>query len=273
MTSRAGGISGQILDTYLSLRFELQKHLRRRRLLIVVALAILMPLVFYIIPRAADADFAASASGFATIVFAFVSVLIVISAALFAGDTVSGEFEGKTGLLLFPTTQSRLSIFIGKYVAALLATVLVVTLYCGVTVIEMVAVYGAGEIPAGMAQSYALALLYSASVVSVVFFLSSVLKRTISSTILGFVLMIMVLPILQNVISLVDVEPWFVLTYSAGLMMDALGSIAGGFGGPGGGFASAAFTRDLSTGIAVMIAYALVFLVGGMFAANRRSLE
>ena len=273
MKSRADGISGEVLDTYLSIRFEMQKHLRRRRILIVVALAIIMPLIFYIIPRIRDVDFAATASGFATIVFGFMSVLIVIAAALFAGDTVSSEFENKTGLLLFPTTQSRLSIFVGKYVAALLATVLVVTLYCGVTVVEMVAVYGASEIPAELAESYALALLYSASVVSVVFFLSSVLKRAISSTILGFVFMIMVLPILQNVISLVEVEPWFVLTYSAGLMTDALGGGAGRFTGPGGGFASAAFTRDLSVGIAVMVVYALAFFAGGMFAANRRSLE
>lgn len=272
MTSSPGGMGGEILDTYLSLRFELTKHLRRRRLLIVAALAILMPLVFNLVPMLRDLDFADFADTFAAVVLQFVSILIVISAALFAGDAVSSEFEKKTGLLLFPTTQSRTSIFAGKYIAALLATFLIVAVYYGVTTLEVAIIYGAGEVPARMAQSYGLALLYSASAVSVVFFFSSIMKRTISSTILGFVSLIMVLPIIETVLALVDVEPWFIVTYSAGLITAVLG--VGDLGlGPGGHSPVSIFTPDLYLGIAVMTAYAVILFASSIVAASRKSLE
>ena len=268
----AGGVTGEVSDTWLSIKFELRKHLRRKRLLIVTALAIVVPLIFYIIPRIGDVDFGGSASSFAANTLVFLNVLIVISAALFAGDAISSEFEKKTGLLLFPTTQSRTSIFIGKYIAALLATFLVVSLYCVVTTLEIMVVYGVEEIPTELAKSYLLALLYTTSAVSVVYFLSSVLKRTIASTVLGFVVLMMVLPIIQGVVGLVDVEPWFIVTYSAGLITEGLGDV--GFG-PGGhhGFDSESFSPDLYVGIGVMIAYTLILFLSSIVVANRKSME
>jgi len=272
MTSSAGGITGEFSDTFLSIKFELRKHLRRKRLLIVTALAIVVPLIFYIIPTIGDVDFADSASSFAANTLGFLTVLIVISAALFAGDAICGEFEKKTGLLLFPTTQSRSSIFIGKYIAALLATFFVVSLYCVVTTVEMIAMFGVEEIPTELAKAYLLSLLYTTSAVSVVYFLSSVLNRTIASTVLGFVLLMMVLPVIVNVLGLVDVEPWFIVTYSAGLITEGLGEA--GFGpGAHDGFASESFSPDLYVGIGVMMAYTIIFLVSSIAVANRKSME
>jgi len=273
MASFASGITGEINDTYLSVRFELQKHMRRKRLLIVAVLAIVMPLIFNVIPTVGDTNFTASADIFAAAVLSFITVLTVITAALFTGDAVSGEFEKKTGLLLFPTTQSRVSIFLGKYIAALLATFLVVSLYCAVTTLEIGVIYGVGEIPTELAQSYSLALLYSMSAVSIVFFFSSVLKGTISSTILGFVFLIMVLPIVETILQFTDVEPWFIVTYSSGLITEALGGIDFAFGPGGQHIGSLAFTPDLDVGIMVMIAYTIIFFLGGVVVANRKSLE
>lgn len=272
MTFFAGGVTGEVSDTFLSIKFELRKHLRRKRLLIVATLAILMPPVFYIIPRIADVDFGASASLFAANTLGFLNVLIIISAALFAGDAICGEFEKKTGLLLFPTMQSRTSIFIGKYIAALLATFLVVSLYCVVITLEIMGIYGVGEIPAELAESYLLALLFTTSAVSVVYFLSSVLKRTIASTVLGFVVLMMLLPIIQRVLGFVDVEPWFIVTYSAGLITEGLGEVSFG---PGGHheFDSASFSPDLYVGIGVMIAYTLILFLSSIVVANRKSME
>jgi len=71
------------------------KHLKRRRLPIVAALAIIVPLIFYV--KVPD-----TAGVFAATVLSFLNILIIISAAMFAGDAVCGEFEKKTSLLLFP---------------------------------------------------------------------------------------------------------------------------------------------------------------------------
>jgi len=72
----------------LNIKFELIKHLKRKRLLMVTLLAVLLPLIFYVIPPLFSIEFAESAAAFANSTLSFVTLLIVISAAIFAGDSV-----------------------------------------------------------------------------------------------------------------------------------------------------------------------------------------
>jgi ABC-type transport system involved in multi-copper enzyme maturation permease subunit len=269
MTTFAGGIKSDIYDMYLSMLFELRKHERRRRFLIVLGISIVVPLLFNIIPARGDTPFNATADTFTAAVMNFVGMLIAISAALFAGDAVSGEHENKTGLLIFPTPQSRTGIFVGKYVGALLATCLVVSLYYVVTGVEVAVIYGAGEFPARLAGSYGLALLYSASAVSIVFFFSSLMKRAISSTIVSFLILMMVLPIIETILQITKINPWFLVTYSASLIPQRLAEVAFG---PASRFTQN-FTPDLYVGIVVMAVYAMAFFVGGILVANRKNME
>ncbi len=249
-------------DTYLSFRFELTKHLRRRRLLIVAALAVLVPLLFY-------AFSVETAATFAAVSLSFLSVLIVASAALFAGDAICGEFEKKTALLSFPTPQRRTSIFAGKYMAAVLATLIVVAIYYAIMMLQVLHLYGAGEVPSGLAQSFASAAVYSTSAVSVVFLLSSVLQRSISSTIVGFLTLLMVLPVLSTILTSLEVEPWFIVTYAADLISDSV--VANGFSfGPG---RFGVYQPDFGPGIAVMLTYTLAGFLGAVCIGSRKSME
>lgn len=274
MTEQTNGIMTDIRHVFLSIEFELRKHLRRKRLILVVVLAIFLPLIFYAIPPAFGMDFADNANSFASTNLAFISLLIIISGALFAGDAVSSEFEKKTGLLLFPTPQRRTSIFTGKYIAALIGVFFVVTIYYLVTMLEIAQIYGFGEVSIEFGQSFGLALLYSTSVVSIIFFFSSILKRTISSALLGFFLLMMILPMISNVMMMVDVEPSFIVTYSSGLITDVLSTDAGLIGnGPGSEMDTETFAPELYSGIGVMLAYSLVFLLIGIIMADRRRME
>ena len=258
-------MKGELYDIYLSTMFELRKHLRRRRLLIVAALAILVPLIFY-------AHIPDTAGQFSVASLTFLSILMTISAAMFAGDAISGEFESKTGLLLFPTPQSRTSIFAGKYIAALIITFLVVSLYYVIMILQTIHLYGASEIPNQLAKSYLTASIYVTSVVSVVFFFSSILKRTIASTILGFVLLMLILPVISGVLIMLEVEPWFIVTYSGELISSVLGE-GNLFTGPGGRVTLRTFSPDFASAIAVMAAYTAVGLVASIMIANRKSME
>jgi ABC-2 type transport system permease protein len=259
-----GNIKNDVLDTYLSLKFELVKHLKRRRLLILAALAIIIPLIFYVkVPNSAG-EFAAQA-------LAFVNVLIVVSAAMFAGDAVCGEFEKKTNLLLLPTPQRRFTIFAGKYIAALLATFLVIMLYYAVMTLQVAQLYGWGDIPAELGKSFLAALVFSAAAVSVVYFFSSLLKRSMSSTIVGFLFLMMILRVVQMILTRVDQEPWFIVTYSANLITDVLGVSSSLTFGPGEHeFALTSFSPDFGVGMAVMVAYAIIGFVAGMILAIRK---
>jgi len=271
MTSFKDDIVGDIAHTLLSVKFELRKHLRRRRLLIALALAISMPLIAYAIPIISNTALPDRATAFAASNLGYINFLIVIAGAIFAGDVISSEFEKKTGLLLLPTPQRRTSIFVGKYIAAFIATLLVVSLYYLVTVLEITQIYGVGVISMELAKSYLVALIYTTSALSVICFFSSVLKRTITSTLVGFFLLLMILPLVGSVLAGVNVEPWFLVTYSAGLIMSVLG-VPASIRGPG-DMPSASFQLDFYVGIAVMMAYAMVLFIISLVIFNRKTVE
>jgi ABC-2 type transport system permease protein len=276
MTSFKDDLASDIINVYLSVKFELRKHLKRKRLLMVVALAIVLPLIFYVVPLLFDMDFADTANEFASGNLGFITLLIIISGAIFAGDAISSEFEKKTGLLLFPTPQRRTSIFVGKYIAAIISVWLVVSLYYLITMLEIVQIYSMGGISIELAKSFLIALLYAASVISIIYFFSSILKRTITSTLIGFFTLMMILPIISTVLSAVDVDPWFLVTHSANLIADVLGTSGGGFepgNGPGGNGFGGGFSPDFYVGIYVMVLYTIGFFLTSIGLANRKEMR
>jgi ABC-type transport system involved in multi-copper enzyme maturation permease subunit len=258
-------LSRDLYDTYLSFRFELTKHFKRKRLLIVGTLAILIPLLFLIKSPNLSSEFASNS-------LTLMNVLALISGAMFAGDAISSEFEKKTSLLVFPTPQRRVSIFAGKYLAALAATLMIVSIYYLVVTIEVIGLFGAGEIPMVLLKSYFLAALYASSVVSIIYFFSSIFKKTTMSTVVGFFFVLMVLPILSMIFMLLKVEPWFIVTYSAGLITNVIGvaSIAASHAE---GMGIEDFQPQLALGIVMMFVYTAVFFLAGTWIANRKSVE
>lgn len=259
-------------NMYLTIKFELLKHFRRKRIFLTLSLVIIMPLIFYVVPPILGRDYADTANGFAASTLAFVNLLILISGAIFTGDSISGEFENKTGLLLFPTPQRKSSIFIGKYFGSIIATWFIVSLYYFITILEMISIYGLSGISIEISQSFLIALLYSTSVVSIVFFFSSIMKKTITSTLIGFFLLLMILPIITGVLIFAEVDPWFIITHNGSLITDVIANVNQGFG-PGQGFSLNLFTPDLWNGIGVMSVYTGILFFVGIILAVRRKME
>jgi len=267
VSSTFSDVADDLRHVYLSAVFELRKHYRRRRLLVTTTLSLILPVLFYVVPLAFDVSFPDRPESFASRNLGFVVLLITISGALFAGDAVSGEFENKTGLLVFPTPQRRNSIFVGKYVAAVFGTWIGVGIYYLVTCVELGHIYGLSRVSEPLVRSFLLALLYSTSVVSVIYFLSSTFRRSITSTLLGFFSLLMILPVLGGVLSFVDVDPWFILTTHGDLVTNVFNL------GPSFRFAGGSveyYVPDFYLGIAVMTVYAVVLLVIGLGIASRK---
>jgi len=270
-------LGSDLRNVYLMTRFELLKQVKRRRILMMVILAVLLPLIFYVIPPAFDIDYPDHALSFGSQNLGFITLLIIISGAIFAGDAITSEFEKKTGLLLFPSPQRGTTIFVGKYIAATLAVFLVVSLYYLITILEMAQIYGGDSVTVAMGKSYLLALIYSAAVVSIIYFLSAIFRKSITSSILGFFLLMMILPIITMVLTLADVDPWWSVTSSANLITDVLGTgSGGGFGpgqDPGEGPDMEFYAPDFYTGTYVMVAHAIIFFITAVIFAERRRME
>lgn len=267
------GLVDDLKHTILSTGFELEKHIRNRRLLIMAIIAVAMPLVYYVLPKLTGKDLTDDAGMLMTMNLGFVNLLVIISGAVFIGDSVSGEIQNKTALLLFPTPQRRTSIFLGKIISAVIATWAVIMIYYLVTFFEVGLIFGFERIDTGFLKSFLLALLYGLSVVSVVFLLSGIMKRSISVILTGILSFFMVLPIVSKVLQGIDIEPWFLVTYSAGLITDVLGTGEEVGFGPGKHMAVSGFEPDLGVGILIMAAYILIFMMTGMIISTRRTME
>ncbi len=280
MASLKTAIMEDFSHIYTSMKFEMQKHLKRKRLVIGLLLATAIPVLFYIIPKLWDVGFIGAPELFLSSNLSFINILIIISSALFAGDAVSGEFERKTALITFPTPQRRTSIFVGKYCAALIAISVLVSLYYLITIIEVMVIHGINSIPQELITSYLLALLYGSSVLSLTFFFSSILRGVISSTLMGFFTLMMILPILSTLLMVVKVEPWFIVTYAGGLITNVFGlsiQMGGPFGGQGGAQPGAQmfmiYQPDFTIGVATMTLYAILFFVSSIVLADRKDVE
>lgn len=273
MSAYSSEISDDIRKTLLSISFEMRKHYRRKRFQISLGIALFISLIFSLLPFLIRADFPSSGLAFADSNLGFASMLIVIAAAIFAGDAISGEFEKKTGLLLFPTPQRRGTIFIGKYIAAVIPVILTVSVYFLATTASIGVIYGIGDIPAEILYSFLIALLYSTSIVSIIYLFSSFMKRSIASSLVGFFLVMMILPITSMILNTAGIEPWFIVTYSGDLITNVLNYTAESSGmRPGSGF-SGGSEPDTFVGLVVMIWYTLVGFIGGLTLALRRRME
>ena len=277
MASLKTAIMEDFSHIYTSMKFEMQKHLKRKRLVIGLVLATAIPVLFYIIPKLWDVGFIGTPELFLSTNLSFINILIIISSALFAGDAVSGEFERKTALLTFPTPQRRTSIFLGKYCAALIAVSVLVSLYYLITMVEVMVIHGINSVPHEIFTSYLLALLYGCSVLSLTFFFSSILKGVISSTLMGFFTLMMILPILATLLMVARVEPWFIVTYAGGLITTVFGSPVGAGmtfrGGPPEIQMFTLYQPDFIIGAAIMALYALLFFISSIVLANRKDVE
>lgn len=274
MTSITNNIKFETVDTYLSTRFEIKKHLRGKRVLIIAVFAIIIPIIISIAPWLSGVDFADSAGEFASSTLALIPFLIVISAVLFAGDAISSEFERKTGLLLFSTVQSRASILLGKYIAALIAILIGTSLYYAVVLLEIIIIYGLGDIPIELVQSYFIAFIYTTSILSVVFLMSSLLNRSMISTVLSFFILIMLLPAIGAAFTAASIEPWFILSYYSSLITNVLFTGSSGFVTNVHGMDILAdYSPDIYIGIAIMIAYTIVLLTSSIVLLNRKDMK
>ena len=152
----------------------------------------------------ASYDWYTAPDSFATLFLSFGTFLVVIAATLFGADSLVGEFQNRTGYLMFPTPLKRWVMFFGKYAASLTATLIVIGLfYAGVAGMSAISANGIDD---DFGVSFAYAVEYSLAVLAVAYLISSVMKGTTGATVFTFLLFIIVLPIIDSVSNFTGVK-------------------------------------------------------------------
>jgi ABC-2 type transport system permease protein len=203
-------------------QYEFLKHIRRKRLYVILGLTLIAELaVLILVPVLGD--------GFPNNVMVMAALLSVgpslagIGAIFFAGDAIAGEFESKTGFILFTNPVKRTTLVIGKYLACYGAVMLLVILGYVIVTISLLAIYG--TVPIETLSSFGLCLLYAGSVLSVTFFFSAISKGAMGATVITLVFIMVISSIVDSVLMMTGQPHWFLLSTNG----DAIATVYGGY--------------------------------------------
>ncbi len=270
-------------QTFTIVKYTFLDYLRSKRffvlLLIVLAIGFLLTgIVGYYKP----ASFLSSQLSFYSQWWGTsVTFIIIISAVFFGGDAISGEFQNKTGYFMISNPIRRSSVYIGKWLAALSASLIVLAVFTVITIGNGLFYFSSG-VPSLFLESFFFAVLYLVSVLGLTFLFSSMFKSNTTSIIVTVILLFFVFSLVQTLSStLAKIEPWFVVTYGSQIIgnilespypahiisvpISAMGKVGSAFGG-----SLTSFNATVPEGITIMLVYFVVSFILGLFLFERK---
>ncbi|OGS41661.1 MAG: hypothetical protein A3K67_04825 [Euryarchaeota archaeon RBG_16_62_10] len=201
----------------------------------------------------------------------FASFLAIICATFFAADSLVGEFQNRTGYLIFPNPIRREILYLGKFSASVTAgLVVMVIFYAGVTLLSMVEVRGVDD-DFGISLLFSLEFLVAATAVA--YLISAIMKGSTGSIVLTFLMFIIILPIIDSVSSFtgvkIDASLTFASTVINWIVIDPypVDSSAEAFG-----YTFYSFYPAPSTAAFVMLAYIVLSMVVSLVLFKRKQL-
>jgi len=189
--------------------YEFMKHIRRKRLYVILGLTFIAEIAVLILLPVLMDKYPDNVMAMAAMLTVGPS-LATIGAVFFAGDAIAGEFESKTGFILFTNPVRRITLITGKYLASCAAVILLVIFGYVITAISLLAIYG--EVPVEMYKSFGLCLLFAGSVLSVTFFFSSISKGSMGATVITLVFIMVISGIIESVLMMAGKPYWFILS-------------------------------------------------------------
>ena len=203
----------------------------------------------------------------------FATFLVVLSTAFFGGDAISGEFQNRTGYFLVPNPIRRSAIYIGKWLAALAASSIILGLFALIMIANGLYYYP-GSLPWGFVQSLGFAWVYLIAALSLTFAFSSLFKSSAISILMSVILLLFVFNFVELIVSAVaGVEPWFSITYGAGIVSSVLQGtyplhVSTISAGPR--FSLTTYNATIPEGLAILAAYFLIFGILGVWLFEKK---
>src|SRR5438445_8348205 len=206
-------------------KYELLNYFRSRRFFCLLIMGIVISAIFTAVVGYYGIAYLnlTSALGFYSFWWGnSITLVVILSGIFFGGDAISGEFQNKTGYFLVGNPLRRSSIYIGKWLGALTASLIVFATYAAITVGNGLYYFGA-NVPYQFAESLSFSILYLIAVLGFTFFFSSLFKSSSMSILITAILFLFAFSLIQLIVSgLVQVEPWFIITYGSGIIGNVL---------------------------------------------------
>lgn len=284
-TAPGNVVPSSMAQVVITMKYTFLDYFRSRRffILLIITLiisAILTILVGYYRPQYFLGDPTASANTRELTFYSrwwgnSVTFVIILGGIFFGGDAISGEFQNKTGYFGVPNPIRRSSIYIGKWLSAFIAATIIFVIFATITVGNGLYYFGA-NVPIQFGQSLLYAWFYLAAVMGVTFFFSSLFKSSSMSILVTAILFLFVFSLIETLVAtLVNVEPWFILTYGAGI----IGNILDPSGYPKhinpipvgrGGLTITTYNAFVPEGLAIIGLYFIITAILGLMLFERK---
>src|SRR6266702_192127 len=256
-------------------KYELLNYFRSRRFFVLLIIGIVISAIFTAVVGYYGIAYLnlTSALGFYSFWWGnSITLVVILSGIFFGGDAISGEFQNKTGYFLVGNPLRRSSIYIGKWIAALTASLIIFAIYAAIAVGNGIYYFGA-NIPYQFGDSLVFSVLYLIAVLGFTFFFSSLFKSSSMSILVTAILFLFAFSLIELIVSrLAQIEPWFIITYGAGIIGNVLMDpypLTQSTRGPGGREVST-FAVTIPQGIEILVGYFVITAVIGLLLFERK---
>ena len=199
-------------QSFVVMKNEIKKYFSGKRMF--VFLALLGIIVFVIV--FAPYMFGGKAN---PVYFVMMSSLVVLMAStLFASISIVSEYEERTALIVFTRPIRKTSIFIGKALACIVVTLGFMALYYLIAIIVSAIVNG--SVSADVFTSFGLACAYAFGTTGIAMFVSSIMKKGSTATIITFVILAIIITALSMVLNAANVESFWMIDQASESIME-----------------------------------------------------
>ena len=270
-------VPSSLAQVGITMKYTLLDYVRSRRFFILLTIAVLISAILTVVvgyyrPEAFLASDLSFYSGWWGNIAIYV---IVLSGVFFGGDAISGEFQNKTGYFGIPNPIRRSSIYIGKWLSALIASTVILGVFAAITVGN--GLYYFPSVPSEFGLSLLFAWFYLVAVLGFTFFFSSLFKSSSMSILVTLILFLFAFNIIQLfVANFAQVEPWFLLTYGAQIVGNILtvpyppATSVTSFGQGGNGPTFTTFNATVAEGLAIIGLYFIITTFLGLVLFERK---
>jgi ABC-2 type transport system permease protein len=216
-------VPNSLAQVRVTTKYTLLDYIRSRRFYILLGFVVLISAILTAVVAAyrpqsfltTNLDFYSSWWGNSSL------IVVALIGVFFGGDAISGEFQNKTGYFSIPNPIRRSSIYIGKWLAALIASTIILGVFAAITLGN--GLFYFSSIPYQFAESLLFAWFYLIAVLGFAFFFSSLFKNSSYSILVSLILFLFAFTLIQSLIAgLAQVEPWFILTYGGQIIGNVL---------------------------------------------------
>ena len=199
---------GELTQLAAVIKYELLKQSKRWRFYGVLGLVIMIKTLILLlaIGTVPPPDMYISAAFLALPAL----LLGALAAIFFSTDVIAGEYAEKTGYILFANPIRHRTLILGKFIACLSLTLVILLISYAFTAATILEFFG--QVPAEILPSLTHAALFLGSIVAMTFLFSSMFKGGMGAAILMMILFSVVLPIIHAEMLRLDVETWFLPT-------------------------------------------------------------